>query len=311
MKKAAIVRIIIASIALVILISILIVGLTGEGFRMFRFKFGGFSNYSYADSDLYNVGDASISTEGINELDINWIEGSVKVITHSGSEISIFESNAGKFNEDEKLRYLVKDGVLYIKYCAPRQLFTFGRLISYVKNLTVYIPEGETVLLRTLTVDTVSADVIINDIYADEIKLNCVSGDIKGDLSGTIEKLTAKTVSGNINIKAASDTVNFTSISGDIIYNGGASDIDCNNVSGNVKVETDICPSRANLKTVSGNIVMSIPENKGFTASYSVVSGDFNTSFATVNSKKQAVYGDGSAEFNLKAVSGNITIKRK
>ena len=310
MRKAAITRIIIASAAIIILSAVLIYGLTGGGKRMFRFGFFGFNSYSYANAELYNVGDAEVTPDGITKLDINWIAGSVTITTHSGSEISIFENDSGRLDEEEKLRWLVKDGVLYIKYSAPRRVFEFRNFISDTKRLTVYIPQTMADMLGNATVEAVSADLLLEGISAYELNLKTVSGNIKADIENKAEKLLVKTVSGDVNIKASGDEVKLESVSGDVNLSGEFGRLEADSVSGDITIKSGNCPHTVRLKAVSGDIELTIPENKGFTASYSVVSGSFKCAFPTMNSSKKAVYGDGSATFSFNTVSGDITIKK-
>ncbi len=309
MKKSAIIRIVFASIAIVILTSVLVLGLSGGFSGMMGFSFGGM--YSYADYELYSAGDASVATDGIERLDIGWIAGGVNITTHNGSEILVSESNSDRLEEDEKLRYLVKNGVLYVKYWAPRKFFSVKRLVTPGKQLTVSVPESKYDLLNTVDIDTVSARIELSGIAANEFKLNSVSGAVSASLEGRSESISAKTVSGAVYIKGVSDYVELNSVSGGLMCEGEIVRLKGKNVSGAVTANLDNCPENVSIGTVSGSIRLTIPDNEGFTASYSFVSGAFNSSFATVNSKDQAVYGNGNAKFEFNAVSGSVTVNER
>ncbi|HAN21731.1 MAG: hypothetical protein A2Y15_00490 [Clostridiales bacterium GWF2_36_10] len=304
MNKSAIIKIIIASVVVLILTAVLIVSLVGERSNLLKNIFHGISN-----SDSYKSGNINVSTESITGLDVNWISGSVKITTHNGSEISVSETSSDILDDEDKLCYLVENGVLYIKYWKPRGVFSFGRMFSPTKYLTVSIPESKADLLDTLKVDAVSADTNIDKISIDDMDLKSVSGNIYITPVGSANSIKANTVSGEININAIVDSADFKSVSGDIVFNNIVKKIACKSVSGDIDIKSENCPDEIYAKSVSGEITFTIPENKGFTAKYSKVSGNFNCSFATVNSKEKAVYGDGSASFEFSTVSGDISIK--
>lgn len=310
MKKAAIIKIIAASVLIIILTTILIIVLIGED-SMFRNIFNGLSGYSYSDSKDYKPGNAEVSVEGINELNIDWIAGSVKISTHSGEGILVSETSSDSLDDDDKLRYLVKDGVLYIKYWTSKGIFSFGRMFTPTKNLTVYIPENKADILSTLKIDAVSASTSVDNISANNIDLESVSGKIELSMKSISNSIKAEAVSGEINIKAITSIADFESVSGRILFAGEVNEIDCESVSGKVNIKSDICPKKVDVETVSGRTTLSIPENNGFTIKYDKVSGSFNCNFATINSNKKVVYGDGSGIFVFSTVSGSINIIRQ
>lgn len=380
-----VVRIVLSAVAVVVLSVILIIGLTG-GFEMFKFNFNfnihskTFGSYNYPDSELYSRGNAEISADGIEKLNIDWISDSVKVETHSGSMVSISEIESEKLNDDEKLCYLVKDGVLYIKFFSPKDWK--GWELKKAKQLTVLLPESMGVL-KDCTVNTVSANMSVKDIASDKFKLESTSGDIFLNAKGKSEHINIDTTSGNIEISVAAESVDCESTSGTIRYSGEVQKIDCDSTSGDIQldasvkkvemnttsgkiefagkadelyahttsgdiavsarvnkvkcdtnsglitfggevyeiisdstsgdvnIESGVCPNKIDVETTSGQITLTLPGDKGFTAYYDTLSGDFRCDFSVKISNNKAVYGDGSAQFNLSATSGDITIKSK
>ena len=63
--------------------------------------------------------------------------------------------------------------------------------------------------------------------------------------------------------------------------------------------------------TVSGGITLGLPENDGFNARYSSVSGRFNSEFPVEMSGKHGIYKNGDIEISLGTVSGGIKIVRR
>lgn len=381
MGRKAVLIIFIAVAAVVLTVS-LIISLTG-GLSMFRFSFNfgsrSFGAYTYPDSDLYSRGNAEIYTQGIEKLDISWLSDSVTVETHSGYMISVSEEKSEELNEDEKLCYLVRDGVLYIKFCSPK--YEDWKL-DKVKRLTVRLPASMGAL-KECVVCTVSANMYIKDIAADKFKLDSTSGDIQLSPQGKTGSIDAHSTSGSMEISATADSINGGSTSGSVRFSGeaqhivfhstsgsvtcGASvqsaalnstsgsigftgkaetlnagcssgsirvngsfhkvqcstssgsirfegevnEIKCSATSGGVSIDSGVCPSKAEVNTTSSQIRLTIPGDKGFTAYYHTISGRFNCDFPVRITDGRAVYGDGSAQFNLTSTSGNIVIKEK
>jgi DUF4097 and DUF4098 domain-containing protein YvlB len=377
-----IIRIIVSAVVILVLTAILVIGLSGEGLNMFNFSFKTFA-YTYPDSNQYSKGNAEVSVEGIEKLDIDWITDSVKVETHSGNTISISEFDSEKLEEDEKLCYLVKDGVLHIRYWSPKKGLQFGWNFTKQKHLTVLIPESIAGSFTDCTVETESASMSIKDIASGKFKLDSTSGNIKLiakgqsktiiadstsgniEISATTENITCEstsgwinftgeaqtldcgstsgdiksdasvkkarfdTTSGNIRFSGKADEVRAESNSGDIVLNakinkvncdtnsgtttfiGEVNEISCEATSGDISITSDVCPSKINADSTSGDIALKIPGDKGFTASYSTTSGDFSCDFAVKSSGSKAVYKDGSAQFNLSSTSGDIFVKEK
>lgn len=306
MRENAIKKIVLLSIVVIVLVAILIVGIIGGGFGVINW----FQSYSFSNPDDYNVGNADIDTVDITALDINWIDCSVEVGTHSGDRIAISETNSGNLEEDEKLRYMVKDNTLYIKYWAPKRV-KIGWNFNKRKVLTVLIPEDNPDLFKKLKIKTVSANQRINDIVAENSEFKSVSGSVNVRMAKVADKIDAESVSGKLEINADIKSLKTKSVSGSTIFKGKVGEIESNNVSGSIEMDLDNCPYRIDMGAVSGKLTVFIPDNEGFTATYSSVSGDFNCNFAAENSKKKAVYGDGSADFKFSTVSGSINLKKK
>lgn len=138
------------------------------------------------------------------------------------------------------------------------------------KDLTLTLPKE----LKALKLEVVSADVTMNGKFTiDELDMEGVSGRWK---VGTISART----------------------------------IDMESVSGDFEVTIGEMPSEIDMDTVSGNMVLYLPENKGFTASIDGVSGELSSDFATITEKKRQIYGDGSTKIDGDTVSGDIEIRK-
>lgn len=304
MKTSAVIRIVVWSLLAVILLGILITGLRGKwDWNWLPFHIG--YNISYPDSELYKIGGSSVKSSEIDEIEIHWVSGKVKVTAVGGDQISFEENDSEGLPEEERMRYYVNGKKLIIRYSAPTKWFQFFRG-SRSKTLKVELP-GK--LLDSVEINCTSADVEAEEFQAKRIALESVSGRLESkNLRGT--DLSFKTVSGRISsVNLTADRTTLESVSGGVDIQGEIrKTINGENVLGNFRIDSGACPEQVNLSTVSGNIELSIPENDGFTARYDTVSGRFNCDFAAKSSKDMAVYKNGGADIHLETVSGGIDL---
>ena len=289
MRTSAIIRIITWSIVAIFLIAILVNVINGN--KLFGINIG-ISGYSYDDSDKYLVANGVVNVNDIKNVDINWISGKIKVIEYDGDNIEFYEEGSSSLDEDNKMRYLVEDGNLKIKFKNLRKFISLSLFNPFNKTLVVKIPTTYNNEFNNFTIETVSSSVEIENLNAKNISIEVVSGgvDIENIKS---EVLKVETVSGS------------ASISGNVDF------VDSEGVSGKVTLDLENCPKEIKAETVSGSINIFIPENEGFTAEYDTVSGKFKCDFEVTMSKKEAIHKNGKADFELETVSGGININRK
>src|SRR5699024_5346634 len=122
--------------------------------------------------------------------------------------------------------------------------------------------------------------------------------------------LSAGTTSGNIN--GEDITVNGADLdttSGDIILNGSLDMVEANTVSGKIDLTLLSCPSTLEADTTSGNVLLFLPENSGFTLAFDTTSGSLRTDYGTVTLDNKLQVGDGTGEFEVDTVSGDLILQ--
>lgn len=187
------------------------------------------------DDQGYAVGDAEeIATDGIFNLDIEWIDGNVIVRYWDESYISVTESSSSSLSESQKMRTLVSDGTLHVKYAASRTV-RFGNFPT--KTLTVQLPaawQGQ-----EISISSVSGNVELSRIFVKEAELSSVSGDLLLT-SCTFERADLETVSGKIEVSPLQTP----------------SDIDLESVSGNATVHFnhDVSGAEIRFDSLSGDL---------------------------------------------------------
>ncbi len=287
-KINAISKIIIWSVVLAVLVGVFTFSmlLNGGYFDNFNGIFSIVSGYTYSDERQYNIGDASYS-DRINEIDIDWTAGKVYISIYEGDEFKIEENGAGGEKEN-RMRTRVVDGTLYVKY-VKSGIRLFSNVPS--KGLYIYIPAEYVSRINNISIDTVSAELFIEeDVMCRELDIDGVSG--KMDISSlTADRVDIDTVSGNINIT------------------GEIGELKVSGVSAKVNLELDSTPKNINMDTVSGDVILGLPEGASFEAELDSVSGDIY-----LGGKKVGTYckeGSGGAEFDFNTVSGDIKITLK
>lgn len=293
MKTSAIIRIIAWSAIAVFLTIVLVNVLNGNGMGLG--SLGGFninfSGYSFQNVNKYSVAENTVNVKDIRNIDIDWISGKVKIEEYDGDGIEFYEESSSDLNEDNKMIYLVENGTLKIKFKKPyKGIISFNKLLN--KTLVIRMPLSEENSLNEFTLDVVSSSVEIEALRADKVSIDAVSGDItiKNLIS---DKLDVETVSGDMNVHANVNSVDFESVSGDLV------------------LDLENCPKGIDAEAVSGRVDIFLPENDGFTVRYDSVSGKFKCDFEVSITKKEAVYKNGKAKFDIETVSGGINVNRK
>jgi len=305
-KSSSILKIFIWSIIALFLISILISGITFKSMDIFTIHIG--SNH-YLNSSSYSSGNNEVDASDISNIEINWIDGSVNIESYDGDIIKFYEESSKDLDEKNQLHYYSDGNKLTIEYSASNKIpISIGNFGNH-KSLTVQIPEAIMEQLKNLSVDAVSSDVNIKNINADYVNLDNLSGKfILKNL--TVDDIDIDTASGNIesdNI-TVKRTSNMNTISGNASLNGSINAIDFDSTSGDLKVNSDICPNEVETDTTSGKVELSIPDNDGFTYSHDGVSGEIKCDFPVSFEKGEGKYGNEEAEFSFDTISGDVYI---
>lgn len=258
-------------------------------------------------------GAAQVPSNGITEIEIEWVGGSVSVSNapYDGDTIAISETSEQALTDAQKLRYTVKGNKLTISYCEKTvhawDWLDIDRLSMPKKSLTVQMPAGT---LPELEINGVSADIEVRGVAFDELDVESVSGDISvSDVTG--RKLSVQTTSGKGVVSGADVTkLNLESTSGDMKATGSrASEVDVETISASASIALTIAPAQFEAETVSGRITLALPKDAtDFAVELESVSGDFDCGFAGVQQSGRYVVGSGAYRYEFTSVSGDFAI---
>lgn len=283
----------------------------------------GLGSMSYDNAENYSVGDTSF-TQPIENIDVDWVSGKVKVVTHSEEVVSLTEKTDFSASDDMRVHWWLDETTLRIRFCASgmgMSIFGYGR-----KELTIKIPDSIT--LSDLTVKTSSADFGAENIKTKNFSVTTSSGGI--DVSCRSETVDLDSVSGSVRLdqkgKALTAEVNTTS--GAIKTNFEQCEkVNLGSVSGKIEVVADeieritvdstsgqidcslVAFKKCNLKAVSGSVNLFLPENAEFVAEVNSTSGDFTSDFALKKDGNVYTCGNGDARIDLSTTSGNVAVK--
>lgn len=315
MKKGAIIRLVIWSIVALVLTAILTVSLlAGSVSTDFDFEnelgrdwYIGIMGDIYPDADEYTVLESSTTlTDNITDITIDWTSGTILIEAYDGDRVEISETEPEK--ESRRLRYRVKDGVLDIKHQKSAIFFGFGTSIK--KDLTVKIPKAMAQQMKSVSLDTASANTEIKGVMlSHKLDIDTASGSVTLDGVSTAS-VDFDGASGGLTCKNCEVTeLSADTVSGNINLVGNVTEVDIDSTSGDVNISSSSLPLSINADTVSGDFVLTVPENDGFSAEFDSVSGKFNCDFETTLDDGEYIHKNGSAEYQFESVSGDITVK--
>lgn len=244
------------------------------------------SDYSYAESDRYQSGSTSISSR-VNSLDVSWVDGSVTIGYHDSDEVVLSETASRKLTEKTELHWLLDGGTLYVRYAGSGVKLSSG----LEKELTILLPEG--LKLTDAKLSAVSAAVNVEALTADTILFSTVSGDAYIDITSA-KKLTVNSVSGDVTVTA-----------------GRLDEVETDAVSGDMRLHIARTPEKISADSVSGDVVIRLPESAGFTADIDTVSGRVSGSLPMEKQgKTRYVCGNGSCDIRVDTVSGSVQLDK-
>lgn len=307
MKTAGIIRIVTGSLVAAFLIYILAAALTGNPVINEKAMFPAMVFNIPTNSDAKNTvisNQGEIPVSEVKEVQINWTSGIVHMQVGTGESILFEEASSVNLTESQSMRYSLSDGKLRIDYCTP-SLNTFA-LPS--KALTVTLPQSAN--LTSLSIDTSSADIDAQSLYAQEIELETVSGRIDGTALKT-QELDVCSTSGRITLDALDvEELESESTSGVLYIQGAATRIEAESVSGDMVFNLARIPSQLKAEAISGKISLGVPQDEnGFIATVSTTSGSFRCDSPVLQNGNRYTVGKGVGAIHLKTVSGAIEIQ--
>jgi hypothetical protein len=176
-------------------------------------------------------------------------------------------------------------------------------------TLTLTVPKDCPVQVGVISASAVVAG------FEGRTNVKSVSGEIV--LDGVSGDVHAETVSGSVESRGLAGDLSFSSVSGDLTVAGGAPRrLRANTVSGRITTDLDLDPTgHVTLNSVSGSVVVRLPETVDSDVSMRSSSGRVESAFPTLDNEKRpgmrsltGRLGGGMAYVSANTVSGDVTL---
>lgn len=236
-------------------------------------------NYNNAESFTAYKNEFTVDLP-CNTLEINWVEGKVKIDTDSKVEkITISEKANKPVPEELCMHYKVADNTISLCYAKQGK----HNLNGLSKELLIKLPKNTQ--FKEVYVTSSSAEVDAEIPTAKTIKLFNMSGDTELE-TNSVEKLEATATSGEIDIEAKN-----------------AENIEITEVSGNTELEISQAPKNINARSSSGNIKIELPLGTTVNSKINSMSGKIINDFP----QKDA----GECKVTINSMSGVIKLQTR
>lgn len=276
-------------------------------------------HYDFADQ--YTPCGAALNAT-VRHLDIHWLSGDVHVQYHDEPTVAFFETANRTLDENTTMRHWLDGDTLHIQFGAEG----LAKLRNLQKELTLYLPQDAA--LESLTVETASAGVHIQDIRSDSASVSTVSGLIDAQRTEFTRHAAFSTTSGAITLllKGSADQLEFGSVYGRIdvfadraewlrarttsgritLSAACAEHTEINSVSGAVSLTQREAAGSAAVNTVSGKVTLRMPADAGFTLQTATLSGRVRCDFPCQTANSRTIVGSGANLLKISTLSGGI-----
>lgn len=138
----------------------------------------GWESYRY-DEEGYEDGGASVPSLNVTNIDIDWLDGSVKILPCNDKYISLSERGVGGIGETQTLRWrLSEDGsTLSVKY--RKSSWFLSASVDRNKELVLRIPRTLLEGLESLKVTTCRGEISVEGIEAERLEIVTEHGDVR------------------------------------------------------------------------------------------------------------------------------------
>lgn len=284
MKRNAIIRILLYSIAIFLLVGILASGLLLNTFIV---------NTDWSSvfhSEWYNTtGEQAsagfVSADEVKDIKIEWAAGSISIVP--GVIDNILFSETQDLKEEDRMVFAQQGDTLIIRFTNIRA--NFGVSIDAPKDLIITVPQNWTG--QELEIDAASASVYVTGLTFDTVDFDGASGNFRFE---------------DCNV----GTLDIDTASGDIHYSGTLQELDCDAVSASCTLALTNAPRSIDADMASGDLALTLPWDCGFSLKLDTLSGVFTSDFLTSTQNGKYIYRDGRCRINISVMSGDVNIKK-
>lgn len=285
MKKAFKITLIVAA---ALVVGAVILGVLNA---LFGDKWSLWTDYTYDDS-VYTVGDGSIAVENLTEIDLDWVDGTVTLMSCQDAYPSLTEWSENELTESSLLRWhLSEDGKLTVKY--RESSFFLGRGKNKQKDLILRIPERFVEEL-SVKISVSSSTVFLDNFAAKSVSIESNNGNVAMLSHCVVRELSIHTKSGKI------------------LVSGVVTDsFDLFSQKNEIKVDSAVLPKEAVIETKAGDIRMEFAEKPSIFLEFHKEKGKYISDFALDEREGCLVSGDGACKLKVTTKSGTLYLTEK
>lgn len=261
-----------------------------------------------------------INLAQIDSVKLNFKISDVNVMVTDEEELRIVQYS-NKELEEKELFYVTTNGNELTVYETKKDVkFSFNLFNMRRMAYDIYIPKNyegsiyiesvsgdifidKEVKLKDVEIKSTSGDITFNSaVSANKLNLKTVSGDIKLDNVNSNE-LILESTSGDINVGRTTNYIEVKTVSGDITINGATGKISVESTSGDISGHDFNIREKSNVKTVSGDIKISLNKDSNCKINTKTTSGDIK-----LPNGVNVIGNEPYADFDLKTTSGDIHV---
>lgn len=203
-------------------------------------------NNEFEEYDLFEAFPVS---EGLDKFSIALVSEDLIYIPYDGNSLQVFARN---LKNPEDYTITLEDGVFTLK-TQKKGLFGFSFGHKETPDFVIKVPK--TLVINKFTVETVSSDMEMDSIKANNVIYKTTSGDLNATNISAQEIIKLTSVSGDFEVKGLkSEALEISLVSGDIDLENAKiiKNIIINTVSGDAEFK-DVTCEHLSLRTVSGD----------------------------------------------------------
>jgi len=248
----------------------------------------------FEESDRMNILESdNASLEGVETILVKGISADIQLVSEERDDVFIeFKGHySAKGNYAPPQLIVDQEGdALYIEIKHKKQIASPRRLSL---DLLVILPET----------------------FTKDIQVDGVSGEVQFE-NGTYENVQISTVSGEVKTKTLkADRLNVKSTSGQVDIDSAQGMVFASTVSGDIEVRYRSIDGKSELRSTSGDVRASIPDNAAFGLDVKTTSGDIEpypqmSIDKITDNKLQGYVGEYEHTIHAVTVSGDVAIRR-
>ena len=276
-----------------IVVAVLVVGAIVLGVlnALFGDKWSLWTDYTYDDSN-YTVGDGSVAVENLTEIDLDWVDGTVTLVSCKDTYPSLTEKSENELTEGSLLRWhLSEDGKLTVKY--RESSFFLGRGKNKQKDLILRVPERFAANL-SIKINVSSSTVFLDGIAAKSVSVESDRGNVALLSGSVLEDLSIHTTSGKILVSGVV-TERFELIS----------------KKNEIKVDAAVLPKDAVIETGDKDIHVEFSDTPSISLKFNAEKGKYASDFALAETDGRLLSGDGYTKLEVTTKSGTLYLSEK